>query len=148
MFMDKDDVLNFFKESTYNVVNYSKNDIIALEGSPCEKVGLVLEGSVDIKRILTSNNVIHLSSFCEGGFFGEIIAFSDANTYPATVISATPSKIMFITKNDFIHFCTKHPDFLAMFLNNLTNKIINLNKSITGLSLTSIRQKISNYLIS
>ena len=68
--MDKDDVLNFFKESTYNVVNYSKNDIIALEGSPCEKVGLVLEGSVDIKRILTSNNVIHLSSFCEGGFFG------------------------------------------------------------------------------
>ena len=146
--MNKDDVLNFFKESTYNVVNYSKNDIIALEGSPCEKVGLVLEGSVDIKRILTSNNVIHLSSFCEGGFFGEIIAFSDANTYPATVISATSSKIMFITKNDFINFCTEHPDFLAMFLNDLTNKIITLNKSITGLSLTSIRQKISNHLLS
>lgn len=146
--MDKDDVLNFFKKSTYNVVNYSKNDIIALEGSPCEKVGLVLKGSVDIKRILTSNNVIHLSSFSEGGFFGEIIAFSNANTYPATVISATSSKIMFITKNDFINFCTKHPDFLEMFLNDLTNKIITLNKSITGLSLTSIRQKISNHLLS
>lgn len=146
--MNKDDVLNFFKESTYNVVNYSKNDIIALEGSPCEKVGLVLKGSIDIKRVLTSNNVIHLSSFSAGGIFGEIIAFSDANTYPATVVSATSSKIMFITKNDFISFCTTHPDFLAMFLNNLTNKIINLNKSITGLSLTSIRQKISNYLLS
>lgn len=146
--MNKDDVLEFFKESSYNVVNYSKNDIIALEGSPCEKVGLVLKGSVDIKRILTSNNVIHLSSFSKGGFFGEIIAFSNANTYPATVISATSSKIMFITKNDFISFCTKHPDFLEMFLNDLTNKIITLNKSITGLSLTSIRQKISNHLLS
>ena len=33
-------------------------------------------------------------------------------------------------------------------MNDLTNKIITLNKSITGLSLTSIRQKISNYLLS
>ena len=146
--MNKNEVLNFFKKSNYSVVNYSKNDIIALEGSPCERVGLVLKGSVDIKRILTSNNIIHLSSFSEGDFFGEIIAFSDTNKYPATVISSTSSTIIFITKNDFISFCTKNPDFLAMFLNDLTNKIINLNKSITGLSLTSIRQKVSNYLLS
>jgi len=146
--MNKNEDLNFFEKSNYSAVNYSKNDIIALEGSPCERVGLVLKGSVDIKRILTSNNIIHLSSFSEGDFFGEIIAFSDTNKYPATVISSTSSTIMFITKNDFISFCTKNPDFLAMFLNDLTNKIITLNKSITGLSLTSIRQKVSNYLLS
>jgi CRP-like cAMP-binding protein len=147
MVMNKNEVLKFFEKSNYNVVSYSKNDIIALEGDPCEKVGLVLEGSVDIKRILTSNNVIHLSSFSAGEFFGEVIAFSDTNTYPATVIASTNSKVMFISRNDFIGFCSNHPDFLEMFLNALTNKIISLNKSITGLSLTSIRQKISNYLI-
>lgn len=147
MVMNKNEVLKFFERSNYNVVGYSKNDIIALEGDPCEKVGLVLEGNVDIKRILTSNNVIHLSSFSPGEFFGEVIAFSDTNTYPATVIASTNSKVMFISRNDFIGFCSNHPDFLEMFLNTLTNKIISLNKSITGLSLTSIRQKISNYLI-
>lgn len=147
MVMNKNEVLKFFERSNYNVVGYSKNDIIALEGDPCEKVGLVLEGNVDIKRILTSNNVIHLSSFSTGEFFGEVIAFSDTNTYPATVIASTNSKIMFISRNDFIGFCSNHLDFLEMFLNTLTNKIISLNKSITGLSLTSIRQKISNYLI-
>ena len=146
--MNKNEVLNFFKKSNYSVVNYSKNDIIALEGSPCESGSLECRQAQLLQRILTSNNIIHLSSFSEGDFFGEIIAFSDTNKYPATVISSTSSTIIFITKNDFISFCTKNPDFLAMFLNDLTNKIINLNKSITGLSLTSIRQKVSNYLLS
>lgn len=143
----KNEILKFFENIQYTIIDYSKNDIIALEGDPCERVGLVLEGNIDIKRILTSNSVIHLSSFTTGNLFGEVIAFSNTNKYPATVISTTPSKVMFLRKEDFIKFCTKHPDFLEMFLNELTNKIITLNNSITGLSLTSIRQKISNYLI-
>lgn len=147
MVMSKDDILRFFEESPYTVINYSKNDVIALEGTPCTKVGLVLDGEVDIKRILSSNNVIHLSSFTRGEFFGEVIAFSDTNKYPATVLASKPSKVMFISKNDFISFCSYNPEFLSMFLNDLTNKIINLNNSITGLSLTSIRQKIANYLV-
>lgn len=147
MNINKDNILIFFENCNYNIRNYSKNDIIALEGSPCEKIGLVLDGEIDIKRILSSNNVIHLSSFSKGDFFGEIIAFSNTSKYPATVISSTSSNIMFISKKDFIEFCTNNSDFLNIFLNDLTNKIINLNQSITGLSLTSIRQKITNYLI-
>ena len=50
-------------------------------------------------------------------------------------------------ENDFVKFCTDNTNFLNSFLNDLTNKIITLNKSITTLSLTSIRQKISNFLL-
>ena len=143
----KKELLDFFKDVKFNIYKYSKNDIIALEKSPCNKIGLILDGNVDIKRILTSNKVVHLSSFSRGSLFGEIIAFSDEKLYPATVISSSESEIMFIDKDDFIHFCTNHPDFLKLFLNDLTNKIITLNKSITGLSFSSIKQKICNFLI-
>lgn len=149
MFRNKtrDEIIDFFNGFSYTLSKFCKNDIIALEGSSCERVGLILYGNIDIKRILTSNSTIHLSSFGRGHLFGEVIAFSDAKRYPATVISATSSEVMFIGKDDFIKFCTAHPDFLSMFLNDLTNKILTLNKSITSLSLTSIRQKISNFLI-
>lgn len=143
----KKEIFKFFKDINYKLVDFSKNDIIALENSPCEKIGLILDGHIDIKRILTSNSIIHVSSFGPGHLFGEIIAFSDANVYPATVISSTNSTIMYIDKSDFIKFCTTHSEFLKMFLNDLTNKIITLNKSITGLSFNTIRQKISNFLI-
>ena len=148
MFKNKSEeyILEVFKDANYTIKNYSKNDIIALEGDICTCVGLILEGSIDIKRTL-GTKVIHVSSFTKGHIFGEVIAFSDINLYPATVISASSSKIMFISKDNFIKYCTSHKDFLERFLNDLTNKIFVLNKSITNLTFNSIRQKICNFLI-
>lgn len=149
MFKNKNEeyILNLFKDANYIIKNYSKNDIIAMEGDTCTSIGLILAGNIDIKRML-GTKVIHVSSFSKGHIFGEVIAFSDINLYPATVISSTPSKIMFISKDNFIKFCTSHEDFLGMFLNDLSNKIFVLNKSITNLTFNSIRQKICNFLIS
>lgn len=139
-------LLGLFKDANYIIKNYAKNDIIALEGETCSSIGLILDGSIDIKRTLGSK-VIHVSSFNRGHIFGEVIAFSDINLYPATVISSTTSKIMFISKDNFIKFCTSHKDFLEMFLNDLSNKIFVLNKSITNLTFNNIKQKICNFLI-
>ena len=143
----KEAILDIFRDTNYTIKKFSKNDIIAIEGDTCTSIGLVLEGNVDIKRMLGSK-VVHLSSFSKGGVFGEIIAFSDVNLYPATVIASSLSQIMFIDKKDFIKFCTHNEEFLGMFLNTLTNKIFLLNNSITNLTFNSIRQKICNFLIS
>jgi len=143
----KEEILNLLININYNIKNYSKNDIIAMEGDSCNSIGLVLEGNVDIKRMLGSK-VIHLSSFSKGDVFGEVIAFSDINIYPATVLASSLCEVMFISKNDFIKFCTHNEEFLDLFLNTLTNKIFLLNNSITNLTFTSIKQKICNFLIS
>lgn len=148
MFKNKSEeyLLDLFKDANYIIKSYSKNDIIAMEGDTCTSIGLILDGNIDIKRML-GTKVIHVSSFGKGHIFGEVIAFSDVNLYPATVMSSTPSKIMFISKYNFIKFCTSHEDFLGMFLNDLSNKIFVLNKSITNLTFSSVRQKICNFLI-
>ena len=148
MFKNKSEeyLLDLFKDSKYIIKSYSKNDIIAIEGDTCTSIGLILDGNIDIKRML-GTKVIHVSSFGKGHIFGEVIAFSDVNLYPATVMSSTQSKIMFISKDNFIKFCTSHEDFLGMFLNDLSNKIFVLNKSITNLTFSSVRQKICNFLI-
>lgn len=149
MFKNKSEeyLLDLFKDANYIIKSYSKNDIIAMEGDTCTSIGLILDGNIDIKRML-GTKVIHVSSFGKGHIFGEVIAFSDVNLYPATVMSSTTSKVMFISKDNFIKFCTSHEDFLGMFLNDLSNKIFVLNKSITNLTFSNVRQKICNFLIS
>ena len=148
MFKNKSEecILELFKDTHYIIKNYSKNDIIAMEGDVCTSIGLILAGNIDIKRMLGSK-IIHVSSFEKGHIFGEVIAFSDVNLYPATVISSTSSKVMFISKDNFIKYCTSHKYFLERFLNDLTNKIFVLNKSITNLTFNSIRQKICNFIM-
>ncbi|MGL5754792.1 MAG: Crp/Fnr family transcriptional regulator [Paraclostridium sp.] len=143
----KAEILDLFKDSKYTIKNYDKEDIIALEGHSCISIGLVLKGGVDIKRFLPGDKVILISSFSKGNLFGEVITFSDVNVYPATVISNSKSEIMFIDKYDFIDFCSNHKDILVSFLNDITNKIIELNKAVKTVSFVSIRQKIASFLL-
>ena len=63
------------------------------------------------------------------------------------LISSSKSEILFISRENFKQFTYTHPDFLEMFLRDLSNKILTLNKSIERLSYNSIRQKISNYIL-
>ena len=144
--MTKEEILNFFKDTYYQVKSFSLNDIIALEGEECVAIGIILSGSVDVKRML-SNKIIQMTSFGPGHLFGEVIIFSDVNKYPATVISSSKSEVLFISRENFKQFTYTHPDFLEMFLRDLSNKILTLNKSIERLSYNSIRQKISNYIL-
>lgn len=145
--MNKSEILNILNGSSYTIKKYSKDDIIALEGSPCNSIGLILEGTIDIKKILPRDKVILLSSFTKGNLFGEVITFSDVNVYPATVISSSTSEIVFIKKDDFIEFCSNNKMVLSSFLSDISNKIIYLNKTIKNTALISIRHKISSFLI-
>lgn len=144
--MKPEEILNLFKDIDYKIKTFSTKEIIALEGDKCKYIGIILTGTVDIKRML-SNKVVKVTSIGPGHLFGEVIAFSDVNKYPATIISSSKSKILFISKENFIKFSYTHTDFLEMFFRDLSNKILILNKSIERLSYTSIRQKIANYIL-
>ncbi|MGL5752886.1 MAG: Crp/Fnr family transcriptional regulator, partial [Paraclostridium sp.] len=108
---------------------------------------VVLSGIIDIKRILPSDKVILIASFSKGNLFGEVITFSDVSVYPATVIASSSAEVLFIQKDDFVEFCSSNKFILTSFLNDLSNKIIDLNKSIKTVSFSSIRQKISSFII-
>ncbi|EQK42397.1 cyclic nucleotide-binding domain protein [[Clostridium] bifermentans ATCC 638] len=145
--LTKKEILDLFKDSKYTIKNYNKEDIIALEGHPCNSIGLILDGGVDIKRFLPGDKIILMSSFSKGNLFGEVITFSDINIYPATVVSNSKTEVMFIDKYDFIDFCSNHKNILISFLNDITNKIVELNKTVKTISFVSIRQKIVSFLL-
>lgn len=145
--LTKKEILDLFKDSKYTIKSYNKEDIIALEGHPCNSIGLILDGGVDIKRFLPGDKIILMSSFSKGNLFGEVITFSDINIYPATVVSNSKTEVMFIDKYDFIDFCSNHKNILISFLNDITNKIVELNKTVKTISFVSIRQKIVSFLL-
>lgn len=145
--MSKSEILNLLSDYNFSIKKYEKDDIIALEGHPCNSIGIVLSGIIDIKRILPSDKIILLASFSRGNLFGEVITFSDVNVYPATVVAASNSEVIFITKVDFIELCSNNKLILSSFLNDISNKIIELNKTVRNISFVSIRQKICSFII-
>lgn len=122
--------------------------IVALEGDTCDSIGIVIEGELEVQKHYASGKVVTLAKLNKGKTFGEAIAFSETNIYPATIVSSKGSIILYISKKDIIAMCSTYPKVLNNFMQLLSSKILLLNRKIKELSFETLRQKISNYLLS
>ncbi|MGL5352451.1 MAG: cyclic nucleotide-binding domain-containing protein [Clostridium sp.] len=74
--MEIEYIENIIKEKDYKIASYDKGDVIALEDSECNSVGIVLSGNIEIQRIYESGRSLIVQRFVEGNTFGEAIVFS------------------------------------------------------------------------
>ena len=129
------------------VRGYAKDQVIAFEEDPCGAIGVVARGSVHIQRIYPSGKSITIETIRAGDSFGEALIFADQGSYPATLIAPEETRVVFITREEVQRLLGQSPRFLENFLRMLSNRILLLNRRIKGLSYTSVRQKVANYLL-
>lgn len=132
---------------SYNITNYKKDNIIAIEGDDCNSLGIILEGNIEIHKSFPSGKVVTINHFNAGNIFGEALVFSGTHTYPATIISSSDSKIMYLKRDVIIKLMTLNEKILNSFMGVLSNRILMLNDRITNLTLDTLRKKISNIII-
>ncbi|WP_458788413.1 cyclic nucleotide-binding domain-containing protein, partial [Vallitalea sediminicola] len=49
--MKTEDIESILSSIDYDVINYSKEQIISIEGEECNKIGIVLEGNIEVRKI-------------------------------------------------------------------------------------------------
>ncbi|MCB2293171.1 Crp/Fnr family transcriptional regulator [Clostridium algoriphilum] len=145
---------NLITNINYSIIDDCKNCadchtcIVALEGDICNSLGIVIKGELEVQKHYASGKIVTLAKLNTGKIFGEAIAFSETNIYPATIVSHKGSIILYISKKDIIAMCSSYPKVLNNFMQLLSSKILLLNRKIKELSFETLRQKISNYLLS
>jgi CRP-like cAMP-binding protein len=142
-----DEIENIVETSKCNIIQYSKDSIIALEDYECSSIGIVLVGTIEIQKIYASGKIVTLTQLNQGHTFGEAIMFSMQNTYPATIVAVTNSEVLYIPKSDVIDICARYPSIMENFMELLSNKILILNKKVKELSFETIRAKICSYIL-
>lgn len=134
-----------------SIYNYEKKECIAIEGNIFNGIGIIVEGEVIISKENMAGDRVVMAKLSEGSMFGEMIAFSNSNTWPATVIAYTDAIVLFITPERILGNCPKmclgHKLLIQNMLKTVSQKALNLNRKIEYLSMKSIRQKISSYLL-
>lgn len=138
---------NLFGSMVYRVNKYAKKEVIALEESECNSIGIIISGGVEVKKIFATGKVVTLTRLSKGDIFGEVIVFSENREYPATVLASDVTEVLFISKDSILDFCSTNKIFLDNFLKLLSSKILMLNQKVKNLSFHTIRQKIANYLL-
>ena len=145
--MKGEDLSNFLNTSNYTIKKYPKGNVIVIEGSECEELGILLEGLLEVQTLYPSGKLLTFSQLKPAETFGEAILFSKMNKFPATIGAIKDSKIMFLKKENLINCLTNCHKFMENFLELLSNKLLILNKKVKMLSLESIRKKIGNFLM-
>ncbi|SMC25653.1 cAMP-binding domain of CRP or a regulatory subunit of cAMP-dependent protein kinases [Clostridium acidisoli DSM 12555] len=141
------EINNLLHNVNYKITFYPKDSIIAAESDECSNLGLILSGSVEVKKLFASGKTVTIAKFLPGDIFGEVIIFSETHKYPSTIVSSDDCKILYITKEAILQLCTINSIILSNFMGLLSNKILMLNKKLKNFSYNTIREKVASFLL-
>lgn len=127
--------------------NFSSGAVVALEDEPCQSIGVIIHGAVEMQRLQSGGGYVVMEAFSDGESFGEAIVFSERDTYPATIMAVKDSRICFLSREDVLALCGASPTFLTRFISHLSNRILMLNSRVKSLSLPTVRQKVAHFIL-
>jgi len=115
----------------------AKNQYVFKEGDVSDVLYIVADGEVAV-IISTGLLVNHtVATFTRGDVFGEL-AFIDPSPRTATIRCTQPTQLISITRDDFRHLASKHPNIQRIVYKNLSRilseRLRNANEKLKELA--------------
>lgn len=149
--IDDPELLSMLSCFRSTVKGYHKEGIIAIEGDPYTGIGVILSGSVIVSKVNEQGERVVISKFGQGQMFGEMIAFSRRDRWPATVSALQDTEIISVDPSLIVNTCGKmcsgHRQLIMNMLMIVSNKALVLNKKVEYLSKKSMRGKLAKYIV-
>lgn len=116
------------------------------EGEPCAGLFVVESGSVRIFKSSPGGREQVLSIEGPGGSIAELPVF-DGGNYPASVVAIEDTVLLFVSRQDFQALCLTHPQVSLKVLKVVGGRLRRLVGIIEELSFTTVRHRLSAYLL-
>ncbi len=149
--IDKEELEHILACFTPSVKSFDQGEYITLEGHDFYGIGIILKGQASITKTNESGERIIMNHIGVGELFGEMIAFSIMNKWPATVIARENCLVMWMTPDAILNHCQKlcvgHKQLMLNMLEIISNKALGLNRKVNYLSIKSMRGKLSKFIM-
>lgn len=131
----------------YFIKSYKKDDVLFIEEEDCEHLSIILAGKVELQKLDSNGNILTISSFELGNSFGEALLFGDRHQYPVSVVAKEDCTVIHIKRDYIFKLCTINQEFLKELLRLFSNKALILNSKLKQVSMKSLREMISHFLV-
>ncbi len=145
--IDASKLEKLFENKTYHLKKYSKNEFVAFCNDRCEKLMILISGSVRGEMTDFSDKLIKIEDMTAPAPIAAAFIFGNKNHIPVDVIANEPTTILVIPKNTLLQLLQTERIFLQNFLDNISNRAQFLSQKIRFLSFKTIREKIAHYLL-
>jgi CRP/FNR family transcriptional regulator len=126
--------------------DYTTGDIVFTEGEPCAGLFIVETGALRIFKSSPTGREQVLSVEGPGSSVAELPVF-DGGNYPASTSAAKPTRVLFVSKQDFYSLCLVHPKVALKVLKVVGARLRRLVGIIEELSFTTVRSRLISFLV-
>jgi CRP/FNR family transcriptional regulator, cyclic AMP receptor protein len=125
---------------------YAPGDYLFSEGEPCAGLYIVVSGMVRIFKTSSSGREQVLALEGPGKSIAELPVF-DGGPYPASAAAMQQSELVFLSRNDFRAMCLENPEVSLKVLQVVGQRLRRLVGIIEELSFTTVRDRLSSWLM-
>ena len=121
-----------------------RGTMLAAEGEPAERFGVVVSGRVRVFHLTADGRVIVLETMEHGESFAAVAALAGGR-YPATVDAATPASVAWLEREALFSVLAEEPDVARALVSDLSARLINLTSVVQSLAL-DVPGRLARYL--
>ncbi len=142
-----DELIQIFSSHPFQLVNYNTGQMIVQSGDVCDRLLIVIEGSVKGEMIDSSGRTIKIEERLPGQPLAPSFIFGRYNRFPVNVVAMNKVKILSLSKTEFVHIMQENEVVLNNFLNVISSRSQFLADKIRFLTFSTIKGKLAHYLI-
>jgi CRP-like cAMP-binding protein len=144
--LSKKEVSSCFKDGSFHISTYGKNNIIHFSGEVCRGLEIILSGQVSVERIDEAGNLMTIAEFYGGEILGGNLLFSKKPYYPMTITARQPTIVLTIDKERLLKLFSANSVFLRSYLEFVADHTTILGDRIQHYVGKTIRECIIAYL--
>lgn len=126
--------------------SYDKDEVVFLEGEPCQGLYIVRQGSVKIFKLSPEGREQILTYTQAGGSFNEVAVF-DGGPNPANVSAAQPSTLWIVPRDAIVALIKRRPEVAMAIIQNLGTRLRHLVGLVEDLSLRQVTARLAKLLL-
>ena len=125
---------------------YEKDEVVFLEGEPCQGLYIVREGSVKIHKLSPEGREQILSYVKPFDSFNEVAVF-DGGPNPANVSAAEPTTLWIVPRAAIVDLIQKNPQVALAVIQNLGARLRHMVGLVEDLSLRQVSARLAKLLL-
>ncbi|MBT3209759.1 MAG: Crp/Fnr family transcriptional regulator [Bacteroidetes bacterium] len=145
--IDMKEIEKILSSTHHQIKAYEKETIIAQSGDICNKLFILIEGSVRGEVSDYTGKLIKIEDINAPDSFAEAFIYANENMLLVNIVTNSKTKILTIYENDLFEMFLKHPTVLKNYLTILSDRFVLVTKKLKFLSLKSIKGKLAQYLL-
>ncbi|MBN2891081.1 MAG: Crp/Fnr family transcriptional regulator [Bacteroidales bacterium] len=145
--LGKSEIIHIFNLIHHQVKTYQAEEIIAYSGCKCDKLFMLIEGSVRGEMIDDNGKIIKVEDVFAPDTFAEAFLFAETPELLVNIIANNNVTILIFQKDDFFKLLNTNNLILNNYLTVLSNRFVTVTDRMKTLSLKKLEGKLANYFL-